>query len=199
MKKCANSKCFKQTSNKLYCSRSCSHSAAPRRKRKCADGVSVCSMPQCDCQSRKRAVCVVCGKPRSRYARRYCSSMYCKALDENKTNELLAAWLAGDVSADVSVHNPDRRRPTTAGWARAYLLREAGWACTQCDWNTPHPLTGIPPLEIDHVDGDRFNNYRSNLVVLCPNCHALTPTHRGMNKKTMRARAVVQLERAVVQ
>jgi len=38
------------------------------------------------------------------------------------------------------------------------------------------------PLELDHRDGDRDNNELSNLRLLCPNCHALTPTYRGRNK-----------------
>lgn len=41
------------------------------------------------------------------------------------------------------------------------------------------------PLELDHIDGDNTNNELSNLRMLCPNCHALTPTYRGKNiKKT---------------
>jgi hypothetical protein len=39
------------------------------------------------------------------------------------------------------------------------------------------------PLELDHVDGNHFNNLIENLKILCPNCHARTPTYRGKNKK----------------
>jgi hypothetical protein len=48
--------------------------------------------------------------------------------------------------------------------------------CSRTEWE------GRPiPLELDHVDGDRRNNEPSNLRLLCPNCHALTPTYRGRN------------------
>jgi Zn finger protein HypA/HybF involved in hydrogenase expression len=40
------------------------------------------------------------------------------------------------------------------------------------------------PLELDHIDGDHYNNTLENLKVLCPNCHAKTPTYRGKNKKS---------------
>lgn len=40
---------------------------------------------------------------------------------------------------------------------------------------------GPIPLELDHVDGNRRNNRLDNLRLLCPNCHALTPTYRGRN------------------
>ena len=33
------------------------------------------------------------------------------------------------------------------------------------------------PLELHHVDGNRFNNELENLQILCPNCHSLTPNH----------------------
>lgn len=38
-------------------------------------------------------------------------------------------------------------------------------------------------LELEHKDGNHFNNDRQNLEVLCPNCHALTETWRGRNKR----------------
>lgn len=51
--------------------------------------------------------------------------------------------------------------------------------CSSCDLTT---WQGKPiPLELDHVDGDRTNNRLENLRLLCPNCHALTPTYRGRN------------------
>lgn len=34
------------------------------------------------------------------------------------------------------------------------------------------------PLELDHIDGNHSNNTLSNLRLLCPNCHTLTPTYR---------------------
>jgi len=39
------------------------------------------------------------------------------------------------------------------------------------------------PLELHHRDGDRTNNSLSNILLVCPNCHALTDNYRGSKKK----------------
>ena len=39
------------------------------------------------------------------------------------------------------------------------------------------------PLELDHIDGDAENNALFNLRLLCPNCHAQTPTYRARNTR----------------
>ena len=33
------------------------------------------------------------------------------------------------------------------------------------------------PLDLHHIDGNRFNNSLDNLQILCKNCHALTPSY----------------------
>jgi len=54
--------------------------------------------------------------------------------------------------------------------------------CSACGWNKKHPITGVVPLEVDHIDGDSENNLEGNLRLLCPNCHALTPYYKNLNK-----------------
>ena len=46
------------------------------------------------------------------------------------------------------------------------------------------------PLELDHIDGDHYNNLIENLKILCPNCHAKTPTYRGRNKKNKNSETI---------
>ena len=65
------------------------------------------------------------------------------------------------------------------------LIHDQEGRCGNChgfEWCN-HPI----PLELEHKDGNHHNDDLNNLVLLCPNCHALTPTWRGRNKTRRRA------------
>ena len=65
---------------------------------------------------------------------------------------------------------------------RKYLFEKYNNMCAQCGWGEKNPTTGKVPLEVHHQDGDYTNNTEDNLILLCPNCHALTPTYKAINK-----------------
>ncbi len=57
--------------------------------------------------------------------------------------------------------------------------------CELCGWSKKS-LDGRTPVELDHMNGNHFDNRIENLRILCPNCHSLQSTHRGKNKGTYR-------------
>ena len=71
---------------------------------------------------------------------------------------------------------------------RALLEAGVPYECAMCGldgtWQGA-PLT----LEVDHIDGDFYNNLLENVRFLCPNCHRQTPNFAGRSKNRYTATA----------
>jgi hypothetical protein len=59
------------------------------------------------------------------------------------------------------------------------ILQRKCYDCELTEWKN-QPI----PIELEHINGNRFDCRIENLTILCPNCHALTKTYRGKNKGT---------------
>ena len=115
--------------------------------------------------------CKNCGKK--------CNSLYCSNLCQQEYQRSLKIneWLKGK--------NSFRKGGTSIfPWMKEYLIENAGKKCSNCGWDEINPFTGKSPLEIDHIDGDAYNNLKENLRVLCPNCHSLTKTYKNIGNRT---------------
>jgi hypothetical protein len=99
------------------------------------------------------------------------SERYKNASDDSK-NKMV--WNKGKFTNTIFEYG-------SGGNHRGLLIKERGHRCEMCNntmWNEL-PIT----LELEHIDGDKLNNTKDNLKLLCPNCHSQTPTWRRRKVK----------------
>ncbi len=115
--------------------------------------------------------CLTCGATCRRKTNKYCSN---RCQIDYQYQEAIRKWLSGEITLGSQVKQSSH--------IRRFLLEQANNRCPRCGWGEVHPVTRNVPLEINHIDGDATNNNPSNLELLCPNCHSLTPNFRNLNK-----------------
>ena len=123
--------------------------------------------------------CANCSKAIKKYSSKYCSNK-CQA-DYRYANYIIK-WKDGfaDGSRGLNTKN-------LSGHIVRYVLSKYNNKCYRCGWSEVNSYSNSIPLEIDHIDGNSENNTEINLVLLCPNCHSLTPTYKNLNKGNGRA------------
>lgn len=81
---------------------------------------------------------------------------------------------------EILVYNRLGRREKSHILKRALIESGVEYKCSECptkdSWNGK-PIT----LQIDHIDGDGFNNNKENLRFICPNCHSQTKNYGAKN------------------
>ena len=102
-----------------------------------------------------------------------------------ETATRISAWLDGDNSVTFYDGATKAIRP----FVKQYLIETRRDNCDRCGFATPEEwkLAYSSIITMDHIDGNCHNNDPSNLQLLCPNCHAMTPTYGSRNKGSGRA------------
>ncbi len=119
--------------------------------------------------------CINCGrKNTTRHQVKYCSNK-CQANCQYRI--YIKAWKLNNRNGNKGILTRN-----ISGYLKRYLINKGGECCSLCGWNKYNPITGHVPVEVDHIDGNAENNNESNLRLVCPNCHSLTPHFRNLNK-----------------
>lgn len=107
--------------------------------------------------------CLNCGK---KTRKKYCS---CNCQHEYQQKEINQKIENGNMSLSERAY-------------KKYLIKKYGEKCMKCGWDKRHPITQKVPIELEHKDGNSENHNLNNLELLCPNCHSLTLTYKGLNR-----------------
>ena len=166
-------KCSKEfettkSDEKIFCSQSCSavYNNQKRSKKIYIDKpkrVYVKRIPiEKNCLSCKKELSF---DGKSRKQSKFCSNICQSNFVKNKIFEKIEN---GDVTLNTRQY-------------KNYLIHKHGEKCMECGWNKTNTYSNKIPIELEHIDGNSENNELSNLKLLCPNCHYLTPTYKYLN------------------
>lgn len=98
----------------------------------------------------------------------------------NELGLLTAHWCTNNKKTKFALFDADKRVHGQR-LIKALLADGREYKCECCGISTWQGKTII--LQLHHRDGDRTNNKRENLAILCPNCHSQTDTFSGKNIK----------------
>ncbi|MFT7644602.1 MAG: hypothetical protein ACI9BF_000251 [Candidatus Paceibacteria bacterium] len=118
--------------------------------------------------------CINCDASLNTRQRKYCGN---SCQHEYQYHNYISAWKRGKKDGNRGI-----KTKLLSKHIKRYMLEKNNEKCSKCDWSQRHKITGSVPLEVDHIDGNAENNLESNLQLLCPNCHALTPYFRNLNR-----------------
>lgn len=106
-------------------------------------------------------------------------SKYCSRTCKKEVGYLvfITKWKNGLVDGTL-INSGRLQKPV-----KRYIWEKYKSKCARCKWSEINSSTEKTPLEIDHIDGDWTNSIEENLILLCPNCHSLTPTYRALNRR----------------
>ena len=100
--------------------------------------------------------------------------------------KFIQEWLDGLHSVSTTERVPPR--------IRRYLFEVNESRCCSCGWSKVHSVTGKIPLTVNHINGNPYDNTPSNLELICPCCHSLTPNYCGLNKGSGRKKRLQKLQ-----
>lgn len=121
-------------------------------------------------------ICKNCGREYLSFP--HTNSIFCSTECSNKYKSKLKYL-------EYLQHPEKYEGPCNMLWIKKHILQEQDNKCLICGcentWNNK-PLVFI----LDHIDGHAYNNIRSNLRLICPNCDSQLATYKSKNRHSDR-------------
>lgn len=151
--------------NRKYCCQSC---AAKINNRKSPKRIKIKGNKKIfkPTESKEDSKCMCCGKILTDKKRSFCSNICFHLFKKNEKYYKIE-------NGDITLNHRQYKK---------YLIEKYGEKCMKCGWKERNTITGNVPIQLEHIDGNSENNNLSNIELLCPNCHSLTPTYMALNK-----------------
>lgn len=141
--------------------------------------------PKANLQTSPPRICLLCLKPLNKRARK--TSIMHQPCSRNLVKAyLINQWLNGDNDVTLYKSKSSSTPIETRPFVKEYLLDTRGDKCEECGWDRKAP-DGRSIIQMDHINGDCFDNRLENLKLLCPNHHAMTPTYGSLNRGSGRS------------
>jgi len=140
--------------------------------------------PNPDPNGRPLIDCKICGERTEHHAKKCCFNCYrrlawerkkiiCKDCNERRYHKALGlcsgCYTRKYFYEDVKANNAKKKYGIDLD-----LLREVTKKCVICEFSKI--------VELHHLDGDRKNSDKKNLIGLCPNCHRMIHSYKHINE-----------------
>jgi len=122
--------------------------------------------------------CVVCGiESRFKHSK---TNIFCSISCQQRQRYLdyIKEWKEGN--------NAGGNKYGVSNHLKRYLLEKYNNTCSECGIKDTYNGKLIV-LEVDHIDGNPYNNKEENLRTICPNCHSQSDNYKAKNKGNGRA------------
>lgn len=128
---------------------------------------SSCSAKISNRKRKQMAMCPICMRD---FSKKRADQIYCSisCANNSRNNGIVKLIESNEIVGNSAL--------------RSYLMHRWNEKCQRCGWGIRNETSGSVCLDMHHIDGNSENTKLSNVELLCPNCHSLTPNYKRVSR-----------------